>query len=154
MASLGYGYGDGYCYGYGSGSGDGSGDGDGYGYGAGDGYGDGSGYGYGYCDGYGHGLGCGSGYGIGDRYGVPVATLGEREVRAIISPWGRAASVGCLVHSLDTWRERWRAIAQEHGVTVTSEEVARLIALVEAAPMGPEWLPSEEDLARRAKESA
>jgi|SRR5690606_9387805 len=129
-----------YGSGYGSGYADGSGYGSGYGYG----YCSGSGDGLGYGDGYGHGYSDGYGDGDGSGYGVPVGTLGEYEVRAVVTPWGRAARVGCQVHDLDTWRERWREIAQEHDVTVSAEEVARLIALIEEAPMGPEWLESEE----------
>lgn len=98
---------------------------------------DGSGYGYGYGDGSGYG------YGYGD--GATVAALGEYAVHAIVTPWGRAARVGCQVHGLDTWRERWSAVAHEHGLDVSDEEVARLIALIEAAPLGAEWdLASEE----------
>jgi len=145
-AGFGDGSGDGYCYGDGFGTGCGYGFSQGYGYG----YGDGAGYGYGYGSGYGNGSGYGDGYGdgagCGDGYGegVFVATLGDYEVRAVVTPWGRAARVGCQVHDLDTWHERWRVIAREYDVPVSAEEVARLIVLIEAAPMGSEWLPSEE----------
>ena len=138
MTSIGSGYGSGYGDGYGDGF---------YDSGYGSGYGRctarrSSGYGLGYGDGYGGGYGEGSGDGYGS--GVLVATLGEYEVRAVVTPWGRAARVGCQVHDLDVWREQWRVIAREHDVTVSAEESARLIALIEAAPMDPEWLPSEE----------
>jgi len=146
MTSLG----DSYGRGFDRGSGFGCGYGDSYGHGVDYGYGEGAGYGCGYGEGYASGEGYGSspdygdGYGYGSGDGVPVATLGEYEVRAVVTPWGRAARVGCQVHSLDTWRDRWREIAREHDVEVSAEEVTRLIALIEAVPFGPEWLPSEE----------
>src|SRR5690606_25268682 len=121
----------------GSGAGFGCGYGDSYGHGLDYGYGDGAGFGCGYGDSYGFCYASGDGYGYGDGagfgcgHGVLVATLDEHEVRAVITPWGRTVRVGCQVHGLDVWRERWREIAREHGVTVSAEEVARLISLIE-----------------------
>ena len=145
MTSLGDdGYGRGSSFGFGCGYGDSYGHGVDYGYGEGAGYGCGYGDGYASGEGYGSSPDYGDGYGYGSGDGVPVATLGEYEVRAVVTPWGRAARVGCQVHALDTWRDRWHAIARDHDVTVSAEEAARLIALIEEASLGVEWLESEE----------
>jgi hypothetical protein len=96
----------------------------------GDGYGcgDGSGCGDGYGDGYGCGDGCGYGSGSGD--GDPIGEVGGYSVTRAPGPWP-VVRVGCEVHTLERWRERWREIADEQNVTITAEQVERLLAAAE-----------------------
>ncbi len=105
-------------YGYGLGSGDGSGSGSGYG------YGDGSGYGYG----YGYGLGFGAGYGAG------VSVDGPLKFSCTV-PWPGYVQVGCRIHSIDTWRRKWRKIAKGEGVSVAEDAAEEILAAAEAVTM-------------------
>jgi hypothetical protein len=115
--------GDGDGSGYGSGYGDGDGSGYGSGYGSGDGYGDGDGSGYG----SGYGSGDGYGDGSGDGYGQRLDTVGSHEV-VLLSPWPYVR-VGCELHSIETWREQWRAVAREHILSISEDEAAKLLDL-------------------------
>ena len=102
-SGLGYGYGNSKGSGFGSGYLSGYGSGDHFGYGAGDGEGDGDHYGYGYGD------SSGDGYGYGDGYGRCPAFERAELV------WPGYMRVACEIHSVEIWREHWRAIALHHG---------------------------------------
>jgi hypothetical protein len=91
--------------------------------------GSGYGYGYGYGDGYGDGSGDGSGYGSGYVLG----SVAGYEVR-LIAEWS-LVRVGCEVHTIAHWRERWRQIAGRNKADVDEREVAALLACdTEAKP--------------------
>ncbi len=122
----GYGYGDGSGYGYGYGSGYGSGYGDGYGYGS--GYGDGDGYGSGDGSGYGYGYGSGDGYGDGSGYGRAIADISGNPALLVWPGWVR---VGCQLRSIPDWRENWEAVASQHGLSVTAEQVNEWLRIAE-----------------------
>jgi hypothetical protein len=87
----------------------------GYG-GYGDGYGDGGGYGDGDGDGYGYG------YGGGDEI---IGELRDYEIE-IIRTFG-VLRIGCQTRTIADWRNNWRAIAEDHDVDITANEVAELI---------------------------
>ena len=111
-------------------SGFGDGDGQGYGGGYGYGYGDGDGYG----DGYGYGYGNGTGYGY-RSYGMVIGSVGKHEVRHL-SPWPYVR-VGCKVHHVDTWRDKWLEIAEyEEEVEVSQAEVDALFTKVTTTQHG------------------
>ncbi len=125
-------------YGYGGGFGSGHCVGDGSGNGSADGFGDGFGFGFGFgCGGSGNGFGHGFGFGCGGYrdgyghgYGVAIGDLGGH---AVTVHWhGRVVRVGCQVHTVDWWRQSWRAVAMGEDVTVTQAEVDELLAKVEA----------------------
>ena len=113
---------DGFGFHYADGDGDGDGLCYGYGHGDADGYGDGLGFGYGYADGYGHGDGLG--------YGKIIASIASLDVK--IRPPFNVVIVGCQAHTVEHWRQHWREIAEDENVDVTKEEVAKILALVEA----------------------
>ena len=92
----------------------------GYGPCYGDGCGYGRGYGYGDADGHGH----------GDGDGKIIAYIDDHVVK--IRPPFNIIVVGCQAHTVENWRQHWREIAQGEDVDVTKEEVAKILALVEA----------------------
>lgn len=130
--------GGGYHAGYGEGNFNGSGYGFGYGYGFGGTSGRGNGDGY--EAGYGNSSVRGNGEGFWPEHGVLVGQLGEFEVRR--TPWG--ISVGCQLHTLDVWREKWREVAEEYEAGVTEEEVAdwlqKLALIGDRRPLAPHQL--------------
>jgi hypothetical protein len=102
--------------------------GDGYGasYGAGYvlGYGNGYGDGFGYSYSEGDGDGLFNGHGNEGR-GRVIGSVGKHEVRHL-SPWPYVR-VGCKVHHVDTWRDKWLEIAEEHGVEASKDDVDALL---------------------------
>jgi len=74
------------------------------------------------------GSGYGSGYGYG--YGEEMGSIAGHKVRR--TPWG--VFVGCQSHSLETWRVRWREIAEECDVQVDEEEVAEWLERLDSWP--------------------
>lgn len=119
-------YGSGCGHGFGSGSGAGSGHGDGYGDGYGFCYGSGSGYGFGYGAGFGNGFGFGYGYGYGEGHAI-----GKVRGYTVSVVWPGWLKVGCRVHSIAAWRERWKDIAEMNGVKVSNSHARRLLSVAE-----------------------
>ena len=70
------------------------------------------------------GDGYGDGYGYGD--GELIGVVGSYEVRRV---WLGVARIGCQVHTVAEWRDRWASLAAEYGVSIHRDEVERLLAL-------------------------
>ena len=107
-----------------------SGYGDGCGYGYGDCSGSGFGSGFGFGDGYGSGYGCGCGEGFGD--GICVGSV---PWYAAIVHWPGYLRIGCQCHSIEHWREHWRAIAAAEEVYLSEDAAEAILAAAEAVTM-------------------
>ena len=54
-----------------------------------------------------------------------IGGIEEYEVRHL-SPWPYVR-VGCKVHHVDTWRDKWMEIAVDDDIDITQEEVDALL---------------------------
>ena len=114
---------------YNHGSGFGYGDGYGSGYGYGYGYGSGFGSGFGYGDGHGYGSGDGYGDGYGDKdWGSVIGAVSDYKV-VYLAPWPYV-KVGCEVHHIDHWRERWQDIADKNKIDINQKQAEEILGKI------------------------